>query len=143
VGAENTGRVDRAVQHLNKDIKDVAGKLLKLDQQVANAQNPGTTAAALAPQRTVLVQQQVALETRLSQARLAGAVDPSGGGQVVDKATAGQVSKLAAGGPLVLGLLFGALVGLGVAAIRTPRPAPGTDDGPDVSLSVAPERASA
>lgn len=142
VAANNTGKVDRAVQHLRKDIKAVAKDLLRLDQQVANAANPGTTATVLSPQRTVLVQQQVALENRLSQAQLAGAVDPSGGGQVVDKASAGQVSKLAAGGPLVLGLLFGLLVGLGIAAIRT-RPAPGGDDASDVSLSVAPERASA
>jgi uncharacterized protein involved in exopolysaccharide biosynthesis len=118
VTAENQGRVDKAVKHLRADIKGVAAQLLKLDQQVANAPSPGTTAAALAPQRTVLVQQQVALETRLSQAQLVAAVDPAGGGQVVEKAVAGEVSTFAAAGPLAIGALFGLLVGAGIAALR-------------------------
>ncbi len=135
VTGENQSKVDKAVKHLRRDIKGVAAQLLKLDQQVANAPSPGATAAALAPQRTVLVQQQVALETRLSQAELVGAVDPAGGGQVVEKAVAGEVSTFAAVGPLVIGALFGLLVGAGLAALREARagqtadrrePVPGT-----------------
>ena len=118
VTSENQKKVDKAVKHLQKDIKGVAGKLSKLDQQVANAPQPAAAAVALAPQRTVLVQQQVALESRLSQAQLLGAVEPSGGGQVVEKAVAGEVSTFAAAGPLVIGALFGLLVGAGIAALR-------------------------
>lgn len=121
VTGENQTKVNKAVKHLRRDIKGVAAQLLKLDQQVANAPSPGATATALAPQRTVLVQQQVALEARLSQAELVGAVDPAGGGQVVEKAVAGEVSTFAAVGPLVIGALFGLLVGAGIAALREAR----------------------
>jgi uncharacterized protein involved in exopolysaccharide biosynthesis len=121
VTTENQARVDKAVKHLRKDIKGVAGKLEKLDQQVADAPQPGAAAVALAPQRTVLVQQQVALETRLSQAQLVGAVDAAGGGQVVERAVSGEVSTFAAAGPLVIGALFGLLIGAGIAALRESR----------------------
>lgn len=121
VTSQNRDRVDKAVKHLRKDIKGVAGQLQKLDQQVANAPQPAAAAVALAPQRTVLVQQQVALEGRLSQAELLGAVDPAGGGQVVEQAVAGEVSTFAAAGPLAIGALFGLLVGAGIAALRESR----------------------
>lgn len=121
VTSENQKKVDKAVKHLQKDIKAVSGKLAKLDQQVANAPQPSAAAVALAPQRTVLVQQQVALESSLSQARLVGAVEPAGGGQVVEKAVAGEVSTFAAVGPLVIGALFGLLVGAGIVALRESR----------------------
>jgi uncharacterized protein involved in exopolysaccharide biosynthesis len=146
VSADNQGRVDKAVKHLRQDIKGVAAQLLKLDQQVANAPSPGVTAAALAPQRTVLVQQQVALETRLSQAQLVGAVDPAGGGQVVEKAVAGEVSTFAAAGPLMIGALFGLLVGAGVAALReskSGRSAAPVEAAPGRRASAAPSTAAA
>ncbi len=143
VASENAAKVDRAVQHLRGDIKTASDQLLKLDQRVANADVPAATAAALAPQRTALVQQQVMLQTRLSQAQLAGAIDPAGGAQVVEQASKGKVSTFATTGQLVLGLLFGVLVGIGLAALRRPQPKQADGDEADRVLAAAPEPASA
>ena len=101
---QNLAKVHRATHLLQSEAAGVTKQL--------GSATTGT------PQRSALVQQQLAIENRLSQVRLAGAVDPAGGARVIQRADAGNLSTISAAAPLVLGALFGLLVGLGIAAAR-------------------------
>ena len=112
VRAENSGRVKRAEKHIAAEVDAV-------DAQLALLAGGGTEVAA---QRTALLQQRVMLQSKLSQATLAQAVDPAGGARVVESASEGEASAFTVGATLALGALFGALVGVGVAAVRMALP---------------------
>ncbi len=107
ISASNTDRAARAVEQLEGEIAAIDRDLAALNRR-----------PEMVAQRAALVQQRTALDARRSQAALVGAVDPAGGAEVVQPAREASSSIVGIVGPLILGALFGALVGAGVAAVR-------------------------
>lgn len=118
VRKQNQGRIDRATKEINADVKSVDQQLNAINARVGKAGNTALANALASPQRTALLQERLQLQDQLSRVRVAGAVDPDGGAQIIQSADEGSGSLFGIIARLILGALFGLLVGLAVAAYR-------------------------
>lgn len=122
VTKDNQAKINRAKQSITAQIEPIDAQLVKLARRLDRKPDER---AVIEPQRTALLDQKLALESRQSQIDLAENVDPSGGATVISSASTGTASLGSTVISVAIGGFLGLLIGLGLVALLEMRRRPG------------------